>query len=373
MHRSSVPQRRIVRLGDVVENVNDFFSRNTGNTVRYVAGEHIDEGDLRVRRYGLTSDDLVPPTFNRLFKAGDVLFHSRNIKKLAQLDFDGLTGEKLFVLRTKQQDILMQEFLPFLLLGEPFARYAKERWAGSTNKFLNKTPLMAYEFALPPMDEQRRAFAVLSACLGTIDELRASMDALLIVRRSLEIRLLQMDRVPRRKVGDLAKFTSGKSIRVSDLPKNPSDRNPIPVFGGNGISGYAETGMDGVSEPTVVIGRVGQFCGVTSMTSGPCWITDNALYPSRMSSEILPEFLALCLRAANLNRNKLGEYLPLITQEVVHKIEIPVPARSEQATAIEDFTRIADSERFLACRLSGSRSLLLQVINRTGAGGVDGV
>lgn len=82
----------LVRLGDVVENINDFFGRENGTTVRYVAGEHIDEGDLRVRRYGQTSDDLVPPTFNRLFKAGDVLFHSRNIRKLAQPDFDGLTG-----------------------------------------------------------------------------------------------------------------------------------------------------------------------------------------------------------------------------------------------------------------------------------------
>src|SRR5688500_12657141 len=70
---------RSVRLGDVVENVNDFFGRNSGEVVRYVAGEHIDEGDLRVRRHGMTSDELVPPTFNRLFQAGDVLFHSRNI------------------------------------------------------------------------------------------------------------------------------------------------------------------------------------------------------------------------------------------------------------------------------------------------------
>ena len=51
----------------------------------------------------------------------------------------------------------------------------------------------------------------------------------------MEMRLLSMEGVPKLKVGDIAKFTSGKGIRVSDLPKNSSDMNPVPVFGGNGI------------------------------------------------------------------------------------------------------------------------------------------
>ncbi len=158
-----------VRLGDVVENVNDFFVDRSGEAIRYVAGEHIDEGNLRVCRSGFTSDDLVPPTFNRLFKAGDVLFHSRNIRKLAQPDFDGLTGEKLFILRTRNQSQLSQALLPFLLQTEHFWNYVEERWAGSTNKFLNKTPLMAYEFALPPISRQSELVEALRAMETTLE------------------------------------------------------------------------------------------------------------------------------------------------------------------------------------------------------------
>lgn len=164
----------LTRLGDVVENINDFFDRASTESIRYVAGEHIDEGDMRVRRYGLTSDDLVPPTFNRLFKAGDVLFHSRNIKKIVQPQFDGLTGEKLFVLRTKNEERLRQDFLPILLQSSNFGRYVQERWAGSTNKFLNKTPLMAYEFALPSFEEQSQIVASLSPVLEMGEALRAA-------------------------------------------------------------------------------------------------------------------------------------------------------------------------------------------------------
>ncbi len=153
--------------------------------------------------------------------------------------------------------------------------------------------------------------------------------------------------------------------------KNPSDTNPVPVFGGNGISGYTDTAMDGISEPTVVIGRVGQFCGVTSMTTGTCWITDNALYPAKISQDIHPAFLAICLRASNLNRSKLGEYLPLITQEVVHKIEIPVPHRSKQSTAIEEFAQIEATEISLMGRLSSTRSFVQKIASQMLEGGAN--
>src|SRR5690606_27668172 len=112
--------------------------------------------------------------------------------------------------------------------------------------------LADFEFALPPIEEQRRTLALLSTGLSAVDELQVAIGALPILRRSMEMKLLAMEGVPKLKVGDVAKFTSGKSIRVSDLPKTPSNTNPVPVFGGNGISGYTDTIMAGTSEPTVV-------------------------------------------------------------------------------------------------------------------------
>jgi hypothetical protein len=45
--------------------------------------------------------------------------------KLARPDFDGLTGEKLFVLRSKDDTKLTQDFLPFLLQSDHFGRYVE--------------------------------------------------------------------------------------------------------------------------------------------------------------------------------------------------------------------------------------------------------
>lgn len=171
------PGWKQVALGDVADVITDYWDRDPSRPERFVAGEHIDEGALLVSRWGMTNDDLVPPTFNRRFKASDVLFHSRNLRKLAQPDFGGITGEKIFVLRTRDPLVLMQELLPFLLQMKSFSDYTERMWAGSTNKFLNKTPLVRYEFALPPLEEQRRMTKLFDAgndALNTMRQLEVS-------------------------------------------------------------------------------------------------------------------------------------------------------------------------------------------------------
>jgi type I restriction enzyme, S subunit len=156
-----------VRFGDVVENVNDQPKRSTlPLDTRYIAGEHVDENRLTIDRWGTLGDDTVPPTFKRRFQPRDVLFHSRNLKKIAVPDFGGITGEKLFVLRT-MSPVLLQEFLPYVLLARAFTAYAEASWSGSVNKFLNWTPLAKYEFDLPPIEEQLRQVGRLSAIRST--------------------------------------------------------------------------------------------------------------------------------------------------------------------------------------------------------------
>lgn len=176
-----------VSLGDVVDVVTEYWDRDSTRPERFVAGEHIDEGDLRVRRWGMTDDELVPPTFNRRFRAGDVLFHSRNVKKLACPDFGGITGEKLFVIRSRDTSRLMPELLPFVLQTDEFNEYANRMSAGSTNKFLNKAPLVKYEITLPPLKEQRGIARALAAAEQTLQAaLSASRPLNAITRRLLE-------------------------------------------------------------------------------------------------------------------------------------------------------------------------------------------
>ena len=52
------------------------------------------------------------------------------------------------------------------------------------------------------------------------------------------------------------------------------DSGKIPVFGGNGINGYHSE--FNVQKATIVIGRVGAYCGSIHITDERAWVTDNA-------------------------------------------------------------------------------------------------
>lgn len=373
IERDLKPGWRRVKFGDVVR-LSKARSQDplADGIERYVGLEHLEPGDLRIRSWGNVADGV---TFTSVFQPGQVLFGKRRAyqRKVAVADFSGVCSGDIYVLETKDAQVLLPELLPFICQTDAFFDHAVGTSAGSLSPRTNWTSLAEFEFLLPPIAEQRRVLALLAAGLYAADELQAALAALPMLRRSMELRLLSMEGVPRKKVGDIAKFTSGKGIRVSDLPKSPSDAHPIPVFGGNGISGYTDTVMAGTSEPTVVIGRVGQFCGVTSMTAGPCWITDNALYPAKISEDIHPAFLSVCLRASNLNRSKLGEYLPLITQEVVHRIEVPIPPKTDQSAAVTAFEQIEEAEVSLKSRLLGTRALVMHVASKMLEGEANGI
>ena len=135
------------------------------------------------------------------------------------------------------------------------------------------------------------------------------------------------------KVGEIASFSSGKSISVSSL-KTQSPDTPIPVYGGNGIAGYTSRSL--TDSRTIVVGRVGQKCGEVHLTKGPAWVTDNALYPHRIRQRVDLRFLALALEMAGLNEIRLRNDLPLVTQPILHAAQIALPAKLEEQRAIAD-------------------------------------
>lgn len=143
-------------FGHVVRNVNDYFDADRDGVLPYVAGPNINPGDPSVASYGATDDENFPPTFKRIFQSGDVLLHSRGIDKLAAADRSGVTGEKLFVLRSLDETVLLQKYLIWLLLSPQAQAHMKDNLTGSVNKFLNWKPLAALEFDLPPLEEQER-------------------------------------------------------------------------------------------------------------------------------------------------------------------------------------------------------------------------
>lgn len=132
-------------------------------------------------------------------------------------------------------------------------------------------------------------------------------------------------------MSDFAKFSNGK--------KRPSSEGEYPVYGGNGILGYAN---DYNMENGVIIGRVGVYCGSVFLEKGKCWVSDNAIKAENTDNSNLV-FLYYLLKHLKLNERRIGTSQPLLTQGILNSIEVDVPdivSQEKIAGILEDIDKI---------------------------------
>ncbi len=155
----------IVKFDDVVVRANTREDRFNTEKIYYVGGEHIESNEVTIQNRGLIEGSTIGPMFYFGFKAGQVLFVTRNphLRKAGWVDFDGICSEKTIVLETKDENVLCQRFLPFILQSDHFWNYCEANKSGSVNFFVNWSTLAKYEFELPDIETQRKLADVLWA------------------------------------------------------------------------------------------------------------------------------------------------------------------------------------------------------------------
>ncbi|MEZ6044271.1 MAG: restriction endonuclease subunit S [Planctomycetaceae bacterium] len=163
--------RKTVKFGDVVREVKEIVDRSTTDLDRYVAGGHMDSDDFHLRRWGTITEDYLGPAFHRLFKKGQILYGSRRtyLKKVSIAPFDGICANTTFVLESADSDTLLPELIPHIMLSESFTSHAISKSRGSTNPYVVWNDIAAFEFPLPPKEEQRRIAEVLQACEESLE------------------------------------------------------------------------------------------------------------------------------------------------------------------------------------------------------------
>jgi type I restriction enzyme, S subunit len=173
-----------VAFGDVVRQVKDKVEPELSGLERYVAGEHMDTDDLKIRRWGTIGDGYLGPAFHMRFKPGHVLYGSRRtyLRKVAVPDFEGITANTTYVINTKDPKVLMQELLPFIMQTESFHEHSIKQSKGSVNPYINFSDLTWYEFALPPLEEQELIANLLNKinkCAQSHQELSVGIELIL--------------------------------------------------------------------------------------------------------------------------------------------------------------------------------------------------
>jgi type I restriction enzyme S subunit len=162
------PGWRQVKFGDVVR-LSKSRSQNplADGIERYVGLEHLEPGDLRIRSWGNVADGV---TFINVFQPGQVLFGKRRAyqRKVAVADFSGVCSGDIYVLETKDAQVLTPELLPFICQTDAFLDHAVGTSAGSLSPRTNWTSLDDFEFLLPPLADQLLIVAKLNAATTAV-------------------------------------------------------------------------------------------------------------------------------------------------------------------------------------------------------------
>jgi len=174
---------RVLRFDRFAESVTERVDPAEANAEHYVGLEHLDPESLTIRRWGSPTDVIGEKL---RFRAGDVIYGRRRAyqRKLAVPNFDGICSAHAMVLRARE-GVMLQDFLPFFMQGETFHRRALQISVGSLSPTINWRTLAAQEFAIPPLDEQRRIADILWAADDLVRRMEKCVEAALTLSVSL--------------------------------------------------------------------------------------------------------------------------------------------------------------------------------------------
>lgn len=138
------------------------------------------------------------------------------------------------------------------------------------------------------------------------------------------------------KLGDIVKVSSGNGLTSSEMNQD----GDIPVYGGNGVTGYHDRWN--IEDTTIVIGRVGFYCGCVHLITEKAWVTDNALIVYFPKGQIDIIFLYWLLLNTNLRQNDSSTAQPVISGTKIYSLSIPLPPLPEQQRIVATIESLFD-------------------------------
>ena len=226
----------IVKFSEVAHRAYTREDRFNTEKIYYVGGEHIDSCELYVTKKGVIKGSTIGPMFYCGFTAGQILFVTRNphLKKCSIADFDGICSEKTFVIETKDESILTQEYLAIIMQSDDFWNYCEENKSGGVNYFLNWSTLADYEFELPPIKQQLEIAQKVMSAYRLKQSYKKLLDA---TREMVKSQFIEMVGDPRnnpkgwptKRLSELAEYSIGLTYK----PEQICDDGTIVLRSGN--------------------------------------------------------------------------------------------------------------------------------------------
>ena len=149
-----------------------------------------------------------------------------------------------------------------------------------------------------------------------------------LVSAKLQQRGLQ-NRWPQKRGYELFALRNGRK------EKEPLPKGDVPLYGAAGILRYVEKANITDPLPTLVISRVGAYCGKVLRVENPFSLNDNAFYLTTWEDGMDLSFLELQLKLLHLNLFRRGSANPYISREDVLQPLYWFPSLEEQRAFLE--------------------------------------
>ena len=160
------------------------------------------------------------------------------------------------------------------------------------------------------------------------------------------------------RLGEIIYIQSGDGLTAANMIEGQ-----VPVFGGNGINGYHN--HQNVDQPTIVIGRVGYYCGSIHVTPAAAWVTDNAFITHFSHDDTFLRFLVLLLNGTNLKEDENATAQPVISGSKIYPIVVGLPPLAEQhriVAKVDELMALCDRLEKCQATAESGRSRLLNAL-----------
>lgn len=372
-----------------------YVTSNHGQVTPSDTFSYIDVGTLDNVNHRLSSSENIveakdaPSRAKKVVEAGDVIYSTVRpyLHNICIIDKDFSytpIASTAFCVMHANEEVLDNKFLFYWLLTKEFDKYSNgDPSKGALYPAIGEKDLLKGVIPLPAVSEQKAIVAKIEAVFEILDEINVLQDQYVFNQEALKSKLIDAaiqgklteqlpedgtaeelykqiqsetqilikeGRFKKKKalpdlsdvdypfqipktwkwihLGDLISIESGKGLTAAEMI--PGD---VPVYGGNGITGYHDNGF--VPEGTIVIGRVGYYCGSVHVTQKESWVTDNAFITTYPENCVDKWFLVYVLRKMRLGQNNNGSAQPVVSGKKIYPLAFPLPPLAEQ-------NRIAD-------------------------------
>ena len=373
-----------VRFGDVVENVNETeHDPQTAGIERFIGLEHMEPGSLHIRSWGNVADGT---TFTRRCRPGQVLFGKRRAyqRKVAVAEFDAVVSGDIYVFVPKN-DRLVPELLPFLCMSERFFQFAVGTSAGSLSPRTNWSSIAKFEFALPPLDQQRRIAEILWAVDENLQAWQATRFELKKLRQSVVSGFISSHESDKSSLGDSLEAIQYGSSNQAILEQSPGllPLLRIPnVIGGKvdftdlvWLDPSAEFEKYRLAQGDVLIVRtngnpdyVGRTAVYEGSKFGDCFFASYLIRLRPKTDKLLPHFLHEMLQCDRMKkdirkqaRSSAGNYN--LNAQGIRGLRIPLPPKKVQRELLGHLSIISAASEVVSQYTENMRMLRSTFLN----------